>query len=93
MYILCFIRLNLNVSFSLQCQHSDGQRRHARLLGRSRGTPGSAQVPRARGRRFAVRPGQRRYGARSRRRSDGMSQLSKVDGKHIEIEPHDGCRV
>jgi hypothetical protein len=66
----------------LQRKHSDGQRRHACLLGRTRGTPGSTQIPRARGRRFAVRPSQRRYGTRTCRRPNGMSQLFEMDGEY-----------
>jgi len=66
----------------LQREHSDGQRRHASLLGRTRGTPGSTQVPRARGRWFAVRPSQRRHGTSARRRPNGMSQLFEVDGEY-----------
>lgn len=65
----------------LQCKHSDGQRRYARLPGRARGTPGSAQVPRTRGRWFTVRSGQRRHGTRPRRRPDGLSQLFEMDGE------------
>jgi len=65
----------------LQREHSDGQRRHPGLLGRTRGTPGSTQIPRARGRWFAVRPSQRRHGPSARRRSNGMSQLFEMDGE------------
>lgn len=65
----------------MQREHSDGQRRHAGLLGRTRGTPGSTQIPRARGRWFAIRPSQRRHGTSTRRRSNGMSQLFKMDGE------------
>lgn len=67
--------------FSLQRKHADGQRRDSRVPGRARGTPGSAQVPRARGRRFVVRPSQRRDVARARGRPDGLSQLFEMDGE------------
>jgi len=65
----------------LQCEHSNGQRRHSGLLGRTRGTPGSTQVPRARGRWFAVRSSQRRNGTSTRRGPNGMSQLFEMDGE------------
>jgi len=65
----------------LQREHSDGQRCHSGLLGRTRGTPRSTQIPRARSRRFAVRPSQRRYGTRARCRPNGMSQLFEMDGE------------
>lgn len=74
---------------SLQCQHPDGQRRHARLLGRTGGTPRSAQVPRARGRRFAVRPRQGWHGSCSCGRPDGMSPLFEMDGKNESAGPLD----
>lgn len=71
------------VLFPLQCEHSDGQRCHARLPGRARRTSGSAQIPRAGSRGLVVRASQRRHGPRTRRRSDGMSQLFEMDGKFI----------
>lgn len=75
------VTLNLLDLFPFQRKHSDGQRRHARLPGRARRTPGSTQISRTGSRGIIVRAGQRRHGTRTRRRPDGMSQLFEMDGK------------
>lgn len=83
-FIIIIIIISLMVRFPLQRKHSDGQRRHARVPGRARRTPGSAQISRAGSRWLVVRARQRRHGTRTRRRPDGMSQLFEMDGELVQ---------